>query len=162
MQDQFPNLEPKPVGAYVRNVHPCGHSDEEGVVIQAEEWPERTGGTITVATGIGGTTYGPAHNWRPIATKPAWLARALELEHPRAVSLLAAVEKIQDEALAAVIGATAIDVDAAELVLAWPAARRHACSRGGRHEARYYLIGTVLEQKHETARRRARRALEAA
>lgn len=136
--DEYPNTDPKPYGAYVRNVHPCGHRDE-GVVIQTEDGYD----SITVRTGRGSTTFGPAVNWRPIATKPEWLER-LELE--------------EDAALERAIGMTPATLDLETLELAKPAARRRAVDLGGRHEARYYLISVYLEQLREAEQRRARRA----
>lgn len=71
----FPNLEPKHVGDYVRNVHPCGHDDEHGVVTASYSGADDPGedGEVDVRTGIGGTTYGPARNWRVVDARPAWL-----------------------------------------------------------------------------------------
>lgn len=77
----FPNSEPKPVGAYVRNVHPCNVGrTPDGVVLASEGGADELGdhGTIYVRVGTGSTVYGPARNWRVIDERPAWLGRGLE------------------------------------------------------------------------------------
>lgn len=60
----FPNLEPKRIGEYVRHIHPCGRAGY-GTVAMID--PQM--GTVTVVpeTSSGGSTiYGPVENWQPL------------------------------------------------------------------------------------------------
>lgn len=71
----FPNEEAKPVGSYVRNVHPCNLGRmPDGLVLMSEGGADEVGqeGTVFVKTGRGSTVYGPARNWSVIDTKPSW------------------------------------------------------------------------------------------
>jgi hypothetical protein len=74
----YPNVEPKPVGAYVRHVHPCDQGTPDGVVLSSEMGADTVGedGQLFVRCGRGSTVYGPARNWRVIDRQPAWLEEA--------------------------------------------------------------------------------------
>ena len=72
-EQEFPNLEPKPVGCYVRTVHPSNVGRmPDGVV---EQGSDDGTGEVFVRVGSGSTVYGPARNWKPIDATPGWLAR---------------------------------------------------------------------------------------
>lgn len=66
------NLEPKPSGSFVRNVHPCNAGRmPDGVVLGEDDGL----GNLSVKTGRGSHVYGPAVNWAPIDEAPEWLER---------------------------------------------------------------------------------------
>ncbi len=63
-------------GDFVKNVHPCGHRDEQGVVLG----PVDELGMVSVQTGLGSHTYGPAVNWGPLGHRPGWTLPAVAPE----------------------------------------------------------------------------------